>query len=137
MYSRWTLPHVRRLFCFYFSTLSSGGALVSARLCRLPEQEVHHPSRNVNYRKEIGALDSFVGYLIALLVHLRQVHPLKETYILMYSRWTSPHVRRLFVSISQRFPRLVHLRQVHPLKAPSAVQSDSLKRNLPSTEQLH
>ena len=56
-----------------------GGALVSARLCRLPEQEVHHPSKNVNYRKEIGALDSFVGYLIALLVHLRQVHPLEGT----------------------------------------------------------
>ena len=36
----------------------------------------------------------------------------------MYSRWTSPHVRRLFVPISQRFPRLVHLRQVHPLKEP-------------------
>ena len=90
MYSRWISPHVRRLFCFYSSTLSSGGALVSARLCRLPEQEVHHPSRNVNYRKEIGALDSFVGHLTALLVHLRQVHP---------------------------------------LKAPSAVRSDSLKRN--------
>ena len=29
--------------------------------------QVHHPSKNVNYRKEIGALDSFVGYLIALL----------------------------------------------------------------------
>ena len=86
-----------------------GGALVSARLCRLPEQEVHQPykrffqgvhlsqvhqlSKNVNYRKEIGALDSFVGYLIALLmhliallvhliallVHLRQVHPLEGT----------------------------------------------------------
>lgn len=52
--------------------------------------QVHHPSRNVNYRKEIGALDSFVGHLIALLVHLRQVYP---------------------------------------LKAPSAVWSDSLKRN--------
>ena len=88
-----------------------GGALVSARLCRLPEQEVHHPrkrffqgvhlsqvhqlskrffqgvhlsqvhqlSKNVNYRKEIGALDSFVEHLIALLVHLRQVHPLEGT----------------------------------------------------------
>ena len=60
-----------------------GGALVSARLCRLPEQEVHHPSKrffqgvhlsqvhqlskNVNYRKEFGALDSFVGYLTVLL----------------------------------------------------------------------
>nr|DAO80127.1 MAG TPA: hypothetical protein [Caudoviricetes sp.] len=27
--------------------LLSGGALVSARLCRLPEQEVHQPSMNV------------------------------------------------------------------------------------------
>ena len=44
-----------------------GGALVSARLCRLPEQEVHQLSKNVNYRKEFGALDSFVGYLTALL----------------------------------------------------------------------
>ena len=26
--------------------LTSGGALVSARLCRLPEQEVHQPSKN-------------------------------------------------------------------------------------------
>ena len=41
--------------------------------------QVHHPSKNVNYRKEIGALDSFVGYLIALSVHLRQVHPLEGT----------------------------------------------------------
>ena len=24
MYSRWTSPHVRRFFCFYSSTLSSG-----------------------------------------------------------------------------------------------------------------
>ena len=43
--------------------LSLGGALVSARLCRLPEQEVHQRSkRYIN---------------IARLVHLRQVHPLE------------------------------------------------------------
>ena len=42
-----------------------GGALVSARLCRLPEQEVHQP-RNIDVA-------------LALLVHLRQVHPLKVT----------------------------------------------------------
>jgi len=41
--------------------------------------QVHQLSKNVNYRKEFGALDSFVGYLIALSVHLRQVHPLEGT----------------------------------------------------------
>ena len=80
MYSRRTLPHVRRLFVSIPQRFPQGVHL----------SQVHHPSKNVNYRKEIGALDSFVGHLIALLVHLRQVHP---------------------------------------LKAPSAVQSDSLKRN--------
>ena len=40
-----------------------GGALVSARLCHLPEQEVHQPS--------------YIGAPLAMLVHLRQVHPLK------------------------------------------------------------
>ena len=55
-----------------------GGALVSARLCRLPEQEVHQPSKqelhqpskNDNYSKDIGTQ-------VTLLVHLRQVHPLE------------------------------------------------------------
>ena len=67
MYSRWTLPHVRRLFVSISQRFLQGVHL----------SQVHHPSRNVNYRKEIGALDSFVGHLTALLVHLRQVHPLK------------------------------------------------------------
>ena len=40
-----------------------GGALVSARLCRLPEQEVHQPS---------------TWMPSALLVQLRQLHPLKN-----------------------------------------------------------
>ncbi|EHJ41338.1 hypothetical protein HMPREF0673_00860 [Leyella stercorea DSM 18206] len=44
---------------------TKGGALVSARLCRLPEQEVHQ---------------CYVSSLIALLVHLRQVHPLNNPY---------------------------------------------------------
>ena len=39
-----------------------GGALVSARLCRLPEQEVHQPSKWMPS---------------ALLVQLRQLHPLE------------------------------------------------------------
>ena len=35
-----------RLHGFTQMLLTSGGALVSARLCRLPEQEVHQPSKN-------------------------------------------------------------------------------------------
>ena len=42
-----------------------GGALVSARLCRLPEQEVHQQSN--------------IEVIPAWMVHLRQVHPLKVT----------------------------------------------------------
>ena len=68
-------------FCFYFSTLSSGGALVSSA-----------PTK-----QEILTTEGILVHLTALLVHLIAL--------------------------------LVHLRQVHPLKAPSAVQSDSLKRN--------
>ena len=59
MYSRWTLPHVRRLFVSIPQRFPQGVQL----------SQLHQPSRNVNYRKEIGALDSFVGHLIALLVH--------------------------------------------------------------------
>ena len=44
---------------------TSGGALVSARLCRLPEQEVHQPSN--------------IDIPLVTLVHLRQVHPLEGT----------------------------------------------------------
>ena len=47
-------------FCFYFSMLSSGGALVSSAPSK---QELHQPSK------------SYIN--IPRLVHLRQVHPLK------------------------------------------------------------
>ena len=42
-----------RIFSHRFHSaqmLTSGGALVSARLCRLPEQEVHQPSNNCTNR---------------------------------------------------------------------------------------
>ena len=44
-----------------------GGALVSARLCRLPEQEVHQFINNTYF---LG------GAVVSLLVQLRQLHPL-------------------------------------------------------------
>ena len=60
--------------------------------------QVHHPSKNVNYRKKFGALDSFVGHLIALSVHFLlwqaakpsgdKCTPLKVLYIIRCSRWT-------------------------------------------------
>ena len=53
MYSRRTSPHVRRLFIFISQRFLQGVHL----------SQVYQPSRNVNYRKEIGALDSFVGAL--------------------------------------------------------------------------
>ena len=53
MYSRRTLPHVRRLFVSISQRFLQGVQL----------SQLHQPSRNVNYRKEIGALDSFVGAL--------------------------------------------------------------------------
>ncbi len=55
-------------FCFYSSTLSSGGALVSSA-----------PTK-----QEILTTEGILVHLTALLVHLRQVHPLKappERYI--------------------------------------------------------
>ena len=45
---------------------NKGGARVSARLCRLPEQEVHQPSSM--------AFICSVGVLPAWLVHLKGVH---------------------------------------------------------------
>ena len=75
MYSRWTSPHVRRLFVSISQRFPQGVQL----------SQLHQPSRNVNYRKEIGALDSFVGHLTALLVHLRQVHPLKAPSAVRYN----------------------------------------------------
>ena len=50
-----------------------GGALVSARLCRLPEQEVHQPSKQELHQQNKRSIN------IALSVHLRQVHPLEGT----------------------------------------------------------
>ena len=77
----------------YVERLYLGGALVSARLCRLPEQEVHRPS----YWSYLSAMHcllsvsvvavlfllgwfsfSLVGAVLSWLVHLRQVHPLKS-----------------------------------------------------------
>ena len=43
------------------------GAVVSARLCRLPEQEVHQFINNTYF---LG------GAVVSLLVQLRQLHPL-------------------------------------------------------------
>ena len=54
-----------------------GGALVSARLCRLPEQELHQPSKKCTNRA-IGAF-CFVGAVLALAsgkAERRQLHPL-------------------------------------------------------------
>ena len=67
--------------------LISGGALVSARLCRLPEQEVHQPSKQWSSHRFHRSTQKLlilgwctscsVGALLTRLVHLRQVHPLK------------------------------------------------------------
>ena len=119
---------------------SLGGALVSARLCRLPEQELHQPSKrffqgvhlsqvhqlskNVNYRKEIGALDSFVGYLIALLVHLRQVHPLEGTRHPIGFRSPPNQIPSATQSVSVRRP--IGFRPP-PDRIPFAIRSDSVR----------
>ena len=81
----------------------SGGALVSARLCRLPEQEVHQPSKQELHQQNKRSIN------IALLVHLRQVHPLVGT-------------RHPIVSV--RHP--IGFRPPHD-QIPSAVQSDSVR----------
>ena len=70
MYSRWTSSHVRRLFCFYSSTLSSGGAVVSTAPTK---QELHQLSN--------------IEDLLILLVHLRQVHPLKAPSAVRYNNF--------------------------------------------------
>ena len=53
-----------------------GGALVSARLCRLPEQEVHQQSKK--YTPKLHQQNKKCTNR-ATLVHLRQVHPLNCT----------------------------------------------------------
>ena len=62
--------------CPQWVQLSPGGAVVSARLCRLPEQELHQPSGRCIL---IGAIYS-VGAVLALAsgkAERRQLHPLK------------------------------------------------------------
>ena len=86
--------------------------------------QVHHPSKNVNYRKEIGALDSFVGYLIALLVHLRQVHPLEGTRHPIGFRPPPDRFPSATQSVSVRHP--IGFRSP-PNRIPSAVRSDSVR----------
>ena len=54
---------------FLLGWCTLGGAVVPARLCRLPEQELHQQ----NYLHYC-----LVGAPFAWLVHLRQVHPLKD-----------------------------------------------------------
>ena len=69
MYSRWTSSHVRRLFVPISQRFPQGVHL----------SQVHHPSRNVNYRKEIGALDSFVGALDSFVGALETSAPPERT----------------------------------------------------------
>ena len=62
---------------------SKGGAAVSARLCRLPEQELHQPKANLRGCSCLNCTNQailnlyLVGAFSIWLVHLRQVHPLK------------------------------------------------------------
>ena len=55
-----------------------GGALVSARLCRLPEQEVHQQSYQVPNKTVKCTYFLSVVNIPNWLVHLRQLHPLKK-----------------------------------------------------------
>ena len=74
-------------FTEFTDLLISGGALVSARLCRLPEQEVHQPSKQWSSHRFHRSTQKLlilgwctscsVGALLTRLVHLRQVHPLE------------------------------------------------------------
>ncbi len=57
---------------YIFAWCTLGGAVVPARLCRLPEQELHQQS--YWHCCLVGALDGTTAWL----VHLRQVHPLKD-----------------------------------------------------------
>mgnify|MGYP007112775727 CR=1 FL=1 len=113
---------------------NKGGALVSARLCRLPEQEVHQPSSM--------AIICLVGVLIAWLVHLKGVH---------LSQVHQPSSMAFICLVGALLARLVHFllgwstyclvgappevtsAQIHRLRPPSdriasAVRSDSVRR---------
>ena len=84
----------------YVERLYLGGALVSARLCRLPEQEVHRPS----YRSYLSAMH-------CLLSVSRCSYSVFACLVQFYLAWCS------FISVGAVLSRLVHLRQVHPLKS--------------------
>ena len=62
--------HALLYFCLVGAL--QGGAVVPARLCRLPEQELHQQS--YWHCCLVGALEGTTAWL----VHLRQVHPLKD-----------------------------------------------------------
>ena len=96
-----------------------GGALVSARLCRLPEQEVHHPSKQELHQQNKRSIN------IALLVHLRQVHPLEGTRHPIGFRPPPNQIPSATQSVFVRHP--IGLRSP-PDQIPSAIRSDCVRR---------
>ena len=95
-----------------------GGALVSARLCRLPEQEVHQPSKQELHQQNKRSIN------IALLVHLRQVHPLEGTRHPIGFR--PPPNRFPFATRSDSVRRPIRFRPP-PGRIPSATRSDCVR----------
>ena len=98
---------------------NKGGALVSARLCRLPEQEVHQPS-SMAFICLVGALPAWLVHLKG--VHLSQVHqPSSMAFICLVGVLIAWLVYLLLgwctsCLVGVLLAWLVHLRQVHPLK---------------------
>ena len=101
----------------------SGGALVSARLCRLPEQEVHQPSKQWSSHRLHGSAQNFLQSGASHRLHRFTQKLLTSGGALVSSAPTEQEVHQPS-NIDIPLVTLVHLRQVHPLTlAVNSVQS--------------